>query len=190
MRGSTHLILGAAAAAPFAASAHAPALLAVGALAGLLPDLDHPGSKIGRWVPWPAAVAPGGDGFTKHGRRWFGGRVIWHRGEVHSIGAGIIAATLAVLLAGALDLGPWLPAGWLCATVLAAWCSHLAADLVNRSPIMLLWPLRRRMVRVWRGLPEGSFLETLAELAAAAGAIWLALPDLRLLVAGLHSGRI
>lgn len=68
--------------------------------------------------------------------------------------------------------------------------SRLAADLVNLTPIMLLWPLRRRMMRVWGGLPEGSFLETLAELAAAAGAIWLVLPDLRVLVAGLHGGAI
>lgn len=106
MRGSTHLILGAAVAAPLAASAHAPALLAVGALTGLLPDLDHAGSMIGRWLPRPAAAQPGGNGFTKHGRRWFGGCVIWHRVETHSFGAGVIAATLAIMAAKALHAWP------------------------------------------------------------------------------------
>lgn len=182
MRGYTHLIVGAAIAAPFVSYAHAPALLAAGALAGLLPDVDHSGSTVGRWVPWPAVVREVRPGLVKHGRHWFGGRVVWHRGEVHSFGAGVIATMVVTTLAWFLDLGWWLPTGWLVPVVFLAWCSHLAADCINRSPIMLWWPLNRRMVRIWRGLPEGSLLETLAEIATALGAVWLALPEVHVLL--------
>ncbi|MGB9887630.1 MAG: metal-dependent hydrolase [Moorellales bacterium] len=58
MVGRTHAVAGAALGAAVGAlggpEAQAAAIL-VGALSALLPDVDHPGSKAGRWL-WPVAV--------------------------------------------------------------------------------------------------------------------------------------
>lgn len=110
MRGGAHAALGAAAAIPLALLAGPgwgiPLALA-GAVGGLLPDIDHPHSTLGRWVPWPAvAVENRRTGFVAHGRRWFGGHTVWHRHETHSLGAAAIAAlTTAAALCG--PLGRW-----------------------------------------------------------------------------------
>ncbi|MDQ6771397.1 MAG: metal-dependent hydrolase [Candidatus Dormibacteraeota bacterium] len=67
-----------------------------------------------------------------------------HRGPTHSFAAGAVVS-------GAVGLGihALLPAGTLAAVgvTLAAWLSHLAADLANPSPMALLWPFRRRRLR-------------------------------------------
>jgi len=185
MRGSTHLLLGALAGLPVGRLAGGGPVLglctAAGALGGLLPDLDHAGSLLGRYLPWPAVeAADPRTGFVRHGRRWFEGRVLWHRHETHSFGAAVLAGALGCgggLWVGR-RLGPALhettPAFALVlgAAVLAGYLSHLAADLP--PPQMLLWPLSRRLVRP-RWLPAvaedsaaGAALEWSVALAAAA----------------------
>ncbi|MCL6522990.1 MAG: metal-dependent hydrolase, partial [Firmicutes bacterium] len=113
MRGEIHLLVGAALAAPFLHLGAPAAALAAGALGSVLPDVDHPGSFLGRYVPWPAVTVPNHrTGFVATGRRWFGGRVIWHRGETHSLGAALAAGVLSLAGGLALDQGvPW--AAWL-----------------------------------------------------------------------------
>ena len=57
MNAHTHVLGGLAAAGlaiSFGVSHPLPLALASG-LGGLVPDGDHPGSTIGRWVPWPTA---------------------------------------------------------------------------------------------------------------------------------------
>ena len=54
--------------------------------------------------------------------------------------------------------------------------SHLAVDSLNRSPQMLWWPLRRRLVHPpWRGWredsPAGRTVEWVAEAVAIAGVL-------------------
>lgn len=130
--------------------------MAADATAALLPDLDHPGSTLGRWLPWPAVrhgsyrLPSGVQAWYRVGRRRPGG-VIWHRGEFHSIGAALIAAGL---MAGA-TLFIWRsnPSFALAYTPVVfgaaalGYLSHLALDLLTPSPQMLLWPLSRRYLR-------------------------------------------
>jgi inner membrane protein len=197
VRGEAHAVIGGAAAAALAALTHTPVALLVlsGAWGGLLPDVDHPGSTLGRYVPWPAVERAGRGGIVLRGRRWFGGRVVWHRGETHSVGGAAMASIgaggvawavgrwaraaprLAAGLARAgLRLHPLAWGAWAAAGVAVGYMSHLAADTANRSPQMLWWPLRRRMVHPpWRGVPEASAEGRLVEWGAAAAALAVAL---------------
>ncbi|MDQ6771645.1 MAG: metal-dependent hydrolase, partial [Candidatus Dormibacteraeota bacterium] len=99
-----------------------------------------------------------------------------HRGPTHSLAA-------AAVVAGGVGLGihALVPAGTLAAVgvVLAAWLSHLAADLANPSPMALLWPFRRRRVRP-RWLPAvvqaslaGRAVEGATVLALVLLVVWL-----------------
>ena len=197
MRGTAHAIIGGAAGAVLAALTHTPVvpLALIGALGGLLPDGDHPYSTLGRYIPWPTTERQGRGDFVAHGRRWFGGRTIWHRGETHSVGgasiAGIGAGGLTVVVSRwargtarvAEALGrvgvhphPWAWGGLAAAALGAGYLSHLLADTVNRSPQMLWWPFTRRMVHPpWRGVreasPAGQAIEWAAALVAAVGAL-------------------
>lgn len=199
MHGRAHAIIGGAAGASVAALTHTPVapLALMGAVGGLLPDVDHPYSTLGRFVPWPAVERQGRGDFVAHGRRWFGGRVVWHRGETHSVGGAVISGAGAlgitvvvarwaerapqaatVLARLGLHPHPWAWGGLEAAALVGGYLSHLAADTLNRSPQMLGWPLSRRMVHPpWRGVaeasPAGRWAEWLAEAAAIAGALLL-----------------
>lgn len=141
---------------PMASASGRATLIGVvaGALGGLLPDLDHPDSLLGRWLPWPAVreapYTPGPIPTVWHRvGRWRPGGVIWHRGELHSVGAAALAATVAT---AAIWLLPpsWLPRDlvWLVfVAVFVGYTSHLLLDLFTPSPQMLFWPLSRRL---WR----------------------------------------
>jgi len=192
LTGSTHAIIGACAAVPVAilAGGHLalPLCAAAGAFGGLLPDIDHPHSTLGRWVPWPGvAVENHHSGFVAHGRRWFGRHTVWHRAETHSVGAAGMAAVLTMvatwwpmwrLLAWASHLHDLPPthlgfaagglAMALAASVLTGYLSHLLADALNVSPQMLWWPFSRRMVHIprWHGLSERSAAGQWAEVGA------------------------
>ena len=201
MRDHTHAVIGACACVPLAillgGSVMLPICAAAGAIGAVLPDIDHPRSTLGRWAPWPAvAVTNHRTGFVAHGRRWFGGYTVWHRGETHSI----CAAGIAVL--ATLGIGRWLfgatfawlqqrgapPVGNLpefawglaavaAAAVLVGYLSHLVADMANPSPQMLWWPLSRRMVHPrWApAIPEASAQGQWLEHGAVVAAIVLAM---------------
>jgi len=172
--GKTHALIGAAVAAPIALSlGTAPppppmglaqfglssnvlaeaGLGALGVFVALLPDIDHPGSMLGRQFHVP----------------------LEHRGPVHSFFATAIWTGLAAFAAW-----KWVP--WLLlpiATITAlAYLSHLAADLTNPSPMALLWPFVRDKVRPgW--LPAlrehsvgGALLEALVTLGIIGAFTW------------------
>ncbi len=187
MRGSAHLGLAAATVAPLAAHLGyaGPVALAAGLFGSLLPDIDCPDSVVGRWVPWPAVREGWRTG------RWRPGGVVWHRDEVHSVGAAVAASALAATAAWWAH--SWLPPGAWWAAALGTqigYLSHLAADQINPTPEMLFWPLSRRRWRL-RWLPairENSFLgrmldrvvgtaAILACLVQAIGAHGFAVPD-------------
>ena len=193
MRAGTHLLLGAVAGLALGLLGGGGALAGLcasaGALGGLLPDLDHPGSVIGRLLPWPAVASELRPGFTRHGRRLLRGRVMWHRNQTHSLGLAAIAGTAAT------GIGWWLGLRWgpalhalpvatgLClgASVACGVVSHLLVDLAEPTPQMLLWPLSRRR---WRPpwLPaarQGSAIAAVIELAMDLGAAALAVRMLR-----------
>jgi inner membrane protein len=123
----SHALLGAAAGVAVAHATGAPPLAGgvVGALAGLLPDIDHPHATVGRLLPrWWHRLTPG------------------HRGPTHSL-AWCLALAVAVHAANSALNGT--AAGPLLAlAVLAGSLSHVLADGLTVAGVPLWWPLRRR----------------------------------------------
>jgi len=116
--GATHFAAGAAAGAACGALAGQPLLgAAVGGVAGLLADVDHPGSKLGRRLPFLSVFLE---------ERW------GHReSPAHTLAALVPAGLLLGLLAG-IVLGH-APVLALAGALGAA--SHLALDACTRSGV-------------------------------------------------------
>lgn len=95
-------------------------------LGSLLPDIDHPYSRVGKTFPRISNAIAG----------MFG-----HRGFTHSLLAIILFTT--ILMQTLESAGQSTPS-----TVLAALCfgyvSHVLADFCTHAGIPLLWPYRRR----------------------------------------------
>jgi membrane-bound metal-dependent hydrolase YbcI (DUF457 family) len=100
-------------------------------LAALAPDLDHAGST-------PARVAgPVSRAFARGLAR-----LLKHRGPFHSALAALLAGVLAALLGVRLGVtGLGLLVGY-------RWAAHVLADALTDRGVPLLWPLRRRRVRL------------------------------------------
>jgi inner membrane protein len=108
--------------------------MGVGALAGLLPDIDSPGSTIGRRV-WPVSA--------------FVSATARHRGVTHtvwfclaaSLGLGALSPVAGVYAMRYLHLHAW-PAAWLVGMlVLLGALTHLVLDACTPSGIRPLAPL-------------------------------------------------
>jgi hypothetical protein len=98
-----------------------------------------------------------------------------HRGPTHSLAAAVAAAVAA----GARVRQVW--PGWALAAVLVvlvAWLSHLAADLINPTPMALLWPLWWGRLRpgFLPAASEASLGGRIVELATLAAVVGLAGP--------------
>ncbi len=122
MTAGSHVVIGLAAwsvAAPhLGLSTLAPLPLVLSAAGALLPDIDHPGSWVGRrldFVARPLALA------------------VSHRGVTHSL--------LAVLLC-LVALRGW-PRS-VVVPLAIGYLSHLAADMLTPAGLRLAWPLRAR----------------------------------------------
>lgn len=104
------------------------AWIILGALGGLLPDIDHPQSKIGRLVPFLPTIL-----FKTTG----------HRGATHSIFGVVIsgALTYAALYAGLGHAWAWLGAQ----ALMVGYVAHLAGDFITNRGVPLMWPLAGRM---------------------------------------------
>jgi inner membrane protein len=131
MNKASHLLFGATAGAFAAVQLGAPTAVgaAVGAAAGLAPDVDHPGSTLGRQLPRAYHLLTPG-----------------HRGPTHTVEwCALLAWAVAKLLPFAGASQAWSAAiGW---TVFAGACSHLVADLLTEQgiPATLLLVLTRRL---------------------------------------------
>lgn len=149
MMAGSHLVVGAAAWAITARLGGAgivePLALGAAALGALLPDVDHPHSRVGRLVK-PVSVPLS--------------LLLGHRGVTHSL----LAVLAALYAAGRLGMA------WMAAPVAVGYLSHLAADALTPAGVPLLWPLRARFA-----LPlarTGGMIEIiLVVLVAAAGAL-------------------
>lgn len=155
MRGDSHLIFGMA----FLAAANLTPVvdldavtLAAAAAGSLLPDIDHPGSALGRRVRPLSDVV---------------GLVLGHRGLTHSLLAALACVVAAVWFGlRDADLAVALALGYL---------SHLFGDWLTPSGVPLQWPNRRpfRAPHRWQirtgGLRELLLVTTvgLASLALA-----------------------
>ena len=131
MMGPTHMLagllvgytIGTAGGLPLPETA---ALAACGAVAALLPDIDHPGSIIRRRTGifgWAAGA-------------WWK-----HRGLTHTLPVAALVGLIVALLAPAL----------LAYTVFGAYASHLLLDALTRSGVPLAWPLTWAPVRLLPG---------------------------------------
>jgi len=163
MNGPTHMAFGAAFAAVYAGPVThvlepavglpavplwgVPICLMVGAVSGLLPDIDEPNAMLGRgsWMPrslgplfkllgmivsLPFRIA----GFFIKG-------VLGHRGGTHSIAMSILFTLLfAIPITTFLGVS-W---DWLIWTIWFGFMSHLVADMLNPSGVPLFWPLRSK----------------------------------------------
>lgn len=83
-------------------------------LGSLLPDIDHPGSKLGRYA-YPVSS------------------VVQHRGFTHSLIAALILPLPAILI----STRYYLP-------LVAGYLLHLLADTLNPSGVMWLYPYKRK----------------------------------------------
>lgn len=132
-------------------------VLVTAAVAALLPDLDHAGSKLSRAIRrnpllWPLLPIC-----------WLA-RVGGHRGPTHSLAlctlfslavAGWCAVQAAV--AGAASVQTTV---WLAIALVLGYISHVALDALTPKGIPLWWPVDRTMVRIETGIVTGSFGET------------------------------
>ncbi|SDD18731.1 metal-dependent hydrolase [Belnapia rosea] len=154
MMAGSHIALGMA--AWMAAAPHlgqpplAPGAMALAALGGLLPDIDHPKSWVGR------RVRPVSDILAA---------LLGHRGVTHSL--------LAVVGCWLLLRHQAVPVAW-AAPIIIGYLSHLGADLLTPGGLRLAWPLRG----TW-ALPlcrTGSAFEPLV-VALLIAAAWASLPQ-------------
>lgn len=157
MTGRTHLMVGALAGIVVSQLHHDQALIVpalVGALGGILPDIDHPQSMISGFVP--------GSGLIHS--------VISHRGPTHTL------LFLLIVIGGMVAAG--LP-GALVVTLAAGMVLHLLCDMATPRGVRLLMPLH---YGAWRLLPGGVLslpgaawaLETLVAAGALVGIVAIA----------------
>ncbi len=114
MTGPTHALIGATAALVVIGT---PAAAMVGALGALVPDVDHPGSTLGRRTFGASHIV-----------RWLFG----HRGVTHSA---VFVALCALSLLWEEKLGMAFVVGV---------ASHVLADMVTPAGVPLLWPVGYR----------------------------------------------
>ncbi|MCL6557256.1 MAG: metal-dependent hydrolase [Firmicutes bacterium] len=162
MTGRTHAAAGAFLGALSGAVFSSPEAGAVtGAVAALLPDIDHPGSTIGRKIPVIPVIleATAGHRTVTH--------TLWFCFAV-AAGFGFLANWLA---------GFGLPAGGflLALPALAGSLSHLALDALTRSGVEPLAPLNgwHPRGRVVTGSFTDSFLVFLVFLGLTGGVLYL-----------------
>lgn len=121
-----------------------PIGLAVGAVAGLLPDIDEPNAMLARgsWVPYrlgPLARFLGvivSLPFKIAG--YFLKGVLGHRGGTHSLAMSVMFTLLFAIPITALLGFKW---DWLIWTIWFGFMSHLFADMHNPSGVPLMWPV-------------------------------------------------
>lgn len=113
-------------------------LLIVGTVAGLLPDMDASESKIHH----------ASKGFTRVGSLMF-----THRGVTHTMWAALFFTLLSFLL---FNFHPMVPL-----IVFSGYMSHLLLDMLNKSGVRILLPMKKkfRLVPRWMGFKVGGSLD-------------------------------
>ena len=157
MMAFTHVAAGAASALALSNLLHAPAtqmtmFLAGGVLGGLLPDIDHPASALGRRVlPLSMMLAA----------------IFGHRGITHSLIAVVGVSFAAWYALHGFDWRPEYSAPFVLG-LSAGYLSHLLADWLTNTGVPLLWPMKRRFAAPVT-ISTGSPMEYLIALGLYAG---------------------
>jgi inner membrane protein len=95
------------------------------AMGGLLPDIDHPQSALGRRLPLISIPLS---------------HLVGHRGVTHSLIAILAMLILLVVTAFTMDTR----IAFLVPPVCIGYLSHIAGDALTPSGVPLLWPKRKR----------------------------------------------
>ena len=95
------------------------------AMGGLLPDLDHPESVLGRRIPLISIPLA----------RTFG-----HRGMTHSL---LAVAVLMIALVFLTTMAGWTTLTWLVLPIIVGYLSHILGDAMTPSGVPLFWPKKR-----------------------------------------------
>lgn len=121
-----------------------PLGLAVGAVAGLLPDIDEPNAMLARgsWVPRSLGPLARFIGAVVSLPFKIAGIFIkgalGHRGGTHSLAMSVMFTLIfAIPITALLGVG-W---DWLIWTIWFGFMSHLFADMLNPSGVPLAWPV-------------------------------------------------
>ena len=134
MMAFTHIAAGGATALSLSDFIHAQAyqtilLLAGGILGGMLPDIDHPASALGRRVlPVSMAISA----------------IFGHRGITHSLIASAVMPFAVWYSLHSLDLHTEYSVPFSLGLA-AGYLSHLAGDWMTKAGVPLLWPNRKRI---------------------------------------------
>lgn len=132
-----------------------PLVVAASVIGSLLPDVDHPNSLVGRRAPVVSDAV---------------GLIFGHRGFTHSLlFAGAVFLFLALFR---VKCAAWLPLSVLGGLGVGI-VSHLIFDMLNPSPVPLLWPWKKEFRLPLPGIPVGSFPETVFRAAAVAVTVLL-----------------
>lgn len=152
MRGTTHLLAGASVGAAWSlctgeTPVNAAVMIGVSAVAGLLPDLDTPGSTLGRRVPIFSFLVK---------------LTLGHRGMLH----GILPWIGFWLLISRIPAAAFLAVPGVLATL-----SHLILDALTPSGVPLLWPLG---IQIHLGrIRTGGLMDFLLRVVFLALLVWI-----------------
>ena len=109
-------------------------LIAVGAVAGLIPDIDQDQSKLGRFNPLSGLMS--------------------HRGFAHSIVFALLVSLIAYEITSA--------AGWrkeIPFCIFLGMISHIAMDMFNNKGVQVFWPVKKRFLWPIHGIHTGSIAD-------------------------------
>ena len=153
MNGSTHAAIGVLAGVLLARSAHGSltetlVLAGVCGFSALLPDVDHPNSRIRRRVGLAGDLAFG----------WMS-----HRGITHSVVAAVALGILAVLIS---------PSRTAATAMAIGYSSHLVADFLTPAGVPLFAPLSWRRLRL-PIITTGSLIEWALGALITIISLWL-----------------
>lgn len=110
-------------------------IIAGGYIGGLLPDIDHPGSKVGRAL-YPIA--------------WVVNKLFGHRGATHSLLALFLTSVLFILPSLMLSGFVGFLYTQFAIGIAAGFLSHLILDMTTKSGIPILYPFVSRSFRIAR----------------------------------------
>ena len=123
--------------------------LVVVMLSSLLPDIDHPGSWLGRRLKIISVPLS---------------NIIGHRGFTHSL--------LAVFLIVYCLLSYFYNLNYILLAIFIGYLSHILADFLTKSGVPLLWPAKNRFFMPILAFRTGSYVEYLVTAAFALLVFW------------------
>ena len=131
------------------------------AIGGLLPDLDHPESVLGRRLPLVSIPLA---------------RIFGHRGMTHSL---LAVAVMTTGLVAITAIHQWGLAAWLLPPLIVGYLSHILGDSMTPSGVPLFWPRKQtysfNLFKTWswqETVSVGAFTFFVVLTGDVTGQIW------------------